>query len=673
LGRTKVIRLSALTLLAVVGEVAVLGGCAMVSPAPPEAAAPREAQEPAISPDMLARFTRAERRLDSGDAEVRRQSAIILLSIQHPRGVRAILHHLRDSEDPAVRISMIEAVGFCREHRCFSALVEALKDPVEDVKKAAAEALANFGRPDEVQAMIELVRAKSTTDTERVLLLESLGRGLSFGAVPVLIEVLGQKEREVSEQVRVAAWEALKQISGLDMPPDAGAWRQWWDINWFRTREDVLEERIHDLSVQIKALNRTLEQTRAELEELFVLARARQTGQPKLLLNGLRSDHERIRRYAAFSLSRLSDEEWDMIPLDDQETYESLRDALDDESVEMRQDVARLVVQLKGTYRNRLILKALQDEDAGVLVRAIEGLSRETGVEALERLKELLAAHRDAQVREAVANALGKLALKDATGVLIEALDDEAENVRWFAVESLHKLGAVQAVPRLCELVLRDDSARVRDIAATALGGLGQPSAVPALKKALADENERVRSKAAAALQALADEDYERMTIIAEHLAKHGFLDAARDVLRRTLEKFGDQQDLQGQLLDTRSRLAQVLMQQKDFVAAASLYLELDELTEGDPQIRERLMDCWLAAGQADKLLGLLPRWLEGADEQKFRHAVTLSCRVAEKLIEQQKKEDARKILELLSKFVREAADEELLDAIDRVRKKIEG
>ena len=667
--KARAVGLNVLTLCAIAVPAMLLGGCAT---APSVAPVPPEPQEGAISPDMLARFTSAERRLDSGDAEVRRQSAIILLSIQHPRGLRAVMYHLRNAEEPGVRASMIEAVGFCQEHRGFSGVMDALKDPAQEVKEAAAEALANFKRPDEVQAMIELVRAHATTDTERVLLLEALGRGLSFEAVPVLIEVLGQTGRSWGEEVRGASWEALKQISGLDMPPDAKTWQEWWEINWFRTREDVLEERIHDLSVQIKALTRTLEDTQAELEEVFVIARASEAEQPALLLNGLRSDHERIRQYAAFRLSRLSGEGLNLVSLDEQDTYDVLREALDDESVQMRRDLVRLVVQLKGAYRDRLVRRALQDEDAEVLARAIEGLGREMEADVSQRLQELLRSHNDARVREAAANAFGKLGLKEATEALIGALDDEAENVRWFAIESLLKLGALQAVPRLCELLERDQSAGVRERAASALGEFGQPAAVPTLRKALSDKNERVRAKAASALQALADEDFERMTIIADDLARHMYLDAARDVLKEALEKFKDHQDLHDQLLETRYKLAQVLTEQKDFAGAATVYLELDELTEGRPDMRERLLDSWLAAGQADKLLGLLPHWLEGANDEKFRHAVSLSCEVAEELIQQQRKEDARKILELLASFVRAGPHQDLLDRIEEVRKKIE-
>jgi hypothetical protein len=69
----------------------------------------------------------------------------------------------------------------------------------------------------------------------------------------------------------------------------------------------------------------------------------------------------------------------------------------------------------------------------------------------------------------------------EAVPLLIEALADEDENVRYVATEGLSKFGkaAAEAVPKLTDL-LRDPSAMVRSGAVLALKNMGE-AAVPAL------------------------------------------------------------------------------------------------------------------------------------------------------------------------------------------------
>jgi HEAT repeat protein len=88
-----------------------------------------------------------------------------------------------------------------------------------------------------------------------------------------------------------------------------------------------------------------------------------------------------------------------------------------------------------------------------------------------------------------------------AVPALIRAANDESVLLRRSAVVTLGAVGqaAGVAVPALADLVLFDESAEVRDLAATALGQVGAEAA-PALRALLSDVDVEVRRRAARAL-----------------------------------------------------------------------------------------------------------------------------------------------------------------------------
>jgi len=107
-------------------------------------------------------------------------------------------------------------------------------------------------------------------------------------------------------------------------------------------------------------------------------------------------------------------------------------------------------------------------------------------------------------VRKAAARALGRIGDRQAVPPLIQALGDEDEDVRSAAAKALGRIGDPRAVPVLIQ-ALGDGDEDVRKAAAEALGGIGDRQAVPALLQALGDENWRVRSAAAEALGRIGD------------------------------------------------------------------------------------------------------------------------------------------------------------------------
>ncbi len=647
-----------LLLMAALVPVALVG-CRGPSAGP----AGRVVAEQEMSAEQIALFASAERELDSADSNSRQNAAVALLSMSHARALAVVLERMKGSPRPEVRVSMIEAAEFCADHRCFDAVLGAVKDPDDSVKQAAASALSRFRKPSQREAVMKLALEDSATPRQQALLFDTMGRGFFLQATPVLLKGLESRHPDVRE----AAWRALMEISARDFPPQPDRWQQWWQENRHKHSEDILQDRLRALKLELQLSNRRSEELKEQFDELLALVRSPASSVPGLLFKALSSRHAGIRDYAAFRLASLEPAELAAVSLDDRETYEALRAALRDPAAEVRENVVQLVVNLKGEFRSPLLLDALQDDSPAVLVKAMEAASKELGEAAVERIVGALSDPHP-EVREAAANALGKLGSEKAVTALLDVLADKEEDVRWFAVESLRKLEATRAVPQLCELVQKDLSPRVREIACGALAELGQPAAVPALRKALEDENERVRARAVAALQMLARDDFDRMMIIADLLTEHGHAAAARETLRRAIADFGTQPQFDARLLAARRKLAEVLKAEKDFLAAADVYQELEKLTGGERKVRDELVHCLLAAEEGGRIVALMREWLASPDGGGLPQTVDLGCETAGLLRDSNKGDLAEELLSLLLNAAREAGDEKLVEKVQKLR-----
>ncbi len=117
------------------------------------------------------------------------------------------------------------------------------------------------------------------------------------------------------------------------------------------------------------------------------------------------------------------------------------------------------------------------------------------------------------EVRMWAMYAIEKLNIPESYPIVLSALDDESYYVRKEAAYTLGILDNSAAVPHLIPY-LNDPNYIVRCDVAESLGKLGDPQAIPALKPLLAEESEAVRIRAAEALARL--DDYSGMeTLIA--------------------------------------------------------------------------------------------------------------------------------------------------------------
>jgi len=133
------------------------------------------------------------------------------------------------------------------------------------------------------------------------------------------------------------------------------------------------------------------------------------------------------------------------------------------------------------------VVKMLQDTDKDIRFEAARTLGRLEDKRASEPLAECLVSEKLASVRHAVCMALGSYPGRRTVQVLVEALHDRNENVRYWATKSLGKMGP-EAVEALVD-ALASSSWIVRRHSADAMAAIGQPGG-PAVLQALEKGNE---------------------------------------------------------------------------------------------------------------------------------------------------------------------------------------
>lgn len=140
----------------------------------------------------------------------------------------------------------------------------------------------------------------------------------------------------------------------------------------------------------------------------------------------------------------------------------------------------------------------------GRMVRSINALGRFGDRRAVHSILEVMRQHRSATVRSTAAIALGRIGDPTAIPALRLLLDDDDRATRMWAMRSLGQLQDRGSVEPLTAALVDGDGG-VRQYAAKALGEIGDQAASPALIAALSDRKQGVRELAALALAQLGD------------------------------------------------------------------------------------------------------------------------------------------------------------------------
>jgi len=181
-----------------------------------------------------------------------------------------------------------------------------------------------------------------------------------------------------------------------------------------------------------------------------------------------------------------------------------VRTAFRDSDWQLRRRAVDAVASATDPELLQSIVAALRDghRDFSLLSSAIRLLSL-TGMDVAAALIDLLRSE-DADLRIQAALALGMQSSPAVVPALLGALDDPDRNVRFHAIESLGKLQAREAVGPIAEIAERDDFFLAFP-AIDALVKIGDPSVAGRIVARLADPS--VRDVAAEALGTLGDED----------------------------------------------------------------------------------------------------------------------------------------------------------------------
>jgi HEAT repeat protein len=415
------------------------------------------------------------------DADVRQVVASALGRIQAPTCVEPLLKALHDRDPSVVRSAML-GLRRVNDDRVIERLVPLLKHLDFSVRTSAAQAIdtIRWVPPDKEQrvwfcvakgwyeraaalgldAMPALRLTLETAPVSAgVRAVEALGKIPDPSVVRLLCTALNSKEPVIS----IAACEALSRVGGNDA-----------------------------VQALIPCLQSPHTQVRAEsARSLGILGAAETTA----FISKLLQDKEwEVRREAASALGKLGNPE----------SIEPLAKVLDDMDGDVREAAAMALSKTRDRRAVAPLVLALKDEVAGVRRIAAAGLSRldpdwislpETRA-AAEQLK---VAIQDAEpaVRFFVAQLLVNLGEMSPEALLGFTAEDHLASP---AIKR-KRMGI-----NLCIALLEDRDRDIRQAAAEALGRLGGDRARQALTKASGDPDGDVAAASQMALQAIGDE-----------------------------------------------------------------------------------------------------------------------------------------------------------------------
>jgi len=448
-----------------------------------------------------------------GPARAQATREIGRLHAHAARGTGAVLQALlRDDPQGRVRVGAATALGMMRYTAATDDLRTAAEGDTEPtVRLAAAEALAGIG---ETGLLVD--QLKSTSHEVRRRAAVKLGELEAAEAIDPLIGALG----DAYATVRAAAFEALRRIGwtpvGVKRDPDDPRYSRWMTRAEQEARTGITAADQGKMLASDLAADDPLVRQAA----LEALAMRHDPKLAALATPMLEDPVLQVREAAAETLQTL-----DAVPTDGaagaawkiamrdmqgaammgEVAKPALLRVLRDNDSDDRAEAVRTLAMLGGEDAEDALITALVDPTPFVRVNAALSLGIAGGKRAVPALAPLLA-NDHSTVRTAVGRTLSTMG-KSGLEALVAALSHDADVARAAAARALKTAGedANAAAGKLMGLLAGDLSESVRVAAAEALAGM--PGPYPTLSvAALRDDSWRVRQKAAAALGTTAPE-----------------------------------------------------------------------------------------------------------------------------------------------------------------------
>jgi HEAT repeat protein len=500
-------------------------------------------REPAATPDV----PRLREMLYDGQAPLQQgQAALLLVSSRDTSAAEVVRNGLRQTDSAEVFLALSAALRTARDGRFCDDLLAALAGPRAELRPSAADTLAALSTDAVILRLQALAEDARTDVAVRQAAVRALGHSGRKSAAVVLLDRLADDR----ESLRLAAADALADLTGQTHGTDVTRWRAWWERNKGLSNEQWLEARLAFQSDRARRLQGELDRARGQVVLLQQQLHGRLPPADRLahVQSLLDQEDPAVRALAvkwglellpsadtlgqkaiADVLLRLSADGTPAIQsaavlglgrVGDPRAFDRLRHLLRRAPVPVRAAAARaLAQQAQGTgaearARQKQVVpalqKALEDPAVEVVVAAAEDLGG-LGVPEAGPVLAALLRHPSEAVRQAAAQALERVADAGQLDGLLDGLGDPAASVRFSLLGALaHAAGDGRSLTdakkdrllaQLEAVLLRDADAGVRSRAATVLGEVGGTAVLPTLwKRVLAGEDARVQDKAWTAL-----------------------------------------------------------------------------------------------------------------------------------------------------------------------------
>lgn len=445
--------------------------------------------------------------------------------LNDPRSV-SILKRFAHAKQKKVRFQTARALRDVDTAEGQSVLLSLLKDPKPKVARAAMAGLIRHLNDITLSPAI----AYGLLNNEAAALLGAHVEEMGGPAIrDQLFDIASSSDRELALQ----ALKLAGRLCDKDTVSKLSPYTQHGDPHFRRVAIECLIRTDNQQVVRFlnKALSDTDAQVRARAAQGLHKWASNSSG-PRLL--PLLSDRcVDVRRNAAKALRELARPDFtDQISLrlsqeEDDATLGYLIDGLgrtkekaaakaimpftDSENPNLRIAALSALTRLKDKRATAGLIRLLDDPDARIRQKVLDGLAQPGNTESLSEIAQLLTSDRDTQVRSAAARALGTIGSRRAIDPLSNALYDESP-VRCQAVIALGKIGGSEVIPHLHDR-LRDSAPEVRYNAVTGLGELQSRESVPAIRDLIEDPEEMVQR---AVRRVLADLGYSVSTDLAK-------------------------------------------------------------------------------------------------------------------------------------------------------------
>ncbi|MDY9925925.1 HEAT repeat domain-containing protein [Methanosarcina sp.] len=406
-------------------------------------------------------------------------------------------------EDKLVRLGAAEALGQMGSERAVESFIAALQDEDEFVRWIATKALGKIKSDRTPETFIDILGDKSRFVRREAA--KALGTAGSEKTLDPLVSALSDED----EFVRKAAAEALGEIGSEMIESEMlGSEMSRSEMKGSEMKgSEVIGSEVIGSETAVEALVSMLSDeshfVRLEAAKALGMVRFRKAVTP--LLSVLGDENRFVRKEAAKALGQMEPER----------VLELLIHALESGNNFMRQGAVRALGQINSDVINTdealnqiadkvfdFLDDAFQDENKFVrreAARSLENISRNMPERALKSLINALD-DEDEEVRRLLAGVLKCLGSEKAVPQLISALKSHDPIVRRFAAEALGQTKSEKALEPLIDAMLFDTEGFVKGEAARALGKVKSRRAIEPLIDALLDENNEGRWGAAEAL-----------------------------------------------------------------------------------------------------------------------------------------------------------------------------